>query len=72
MIFLANADLVLPDRVMSDATLVIDGERILDILQHALSFPASSTFTCTESMDRTRSTAATRLPALRRACRVTA
>jgi N-acetylglucosamine-6-phosphate deacetylase len=35
MIFLANADLVLPDRVMSDATLVIDGERILDILQHA-------------------------------------
>ena len=32
MIFLANADLVLPDRLMSAATLVIDGDRILDIL----------------------------------------
>ncbi len=35
MIFLANADLVLPDRLMSTATLVIDGDRILDILQDA-------------------------------------
>jgi N-acetylglucosamine-6-phosphate deacetylase len=35
MIFLANADLVLPDRLMSAATLVIDGDRILDILQDA-------------------------------------
>jgi len=35
MIFLANADLVLPDRLMSAATLVIDGDRILDILHDA-------------------------------------
>ena len=35
MIFLANADVVLPDRLMSGATVVVDGDRILDVLQDA-------------------------------------
>jgi N-acetylglucosamine-6-phosphate deacetylase len=35
MILLANADVVLPDRLMSAATLVIDGDRVLDILPSA-------------------------------------
>jgi N-acetylglucosamine-6-phosphate deacetylase len=32
MIFLSGADLVLPDRVVSDSTLVLDGDRIADIV----------------------------------------
>ena len=39
MIFLTGADLVLPDRVLSDGTIVIDGDRIIDVVQGA---PASS------------------------------
>ena len=39
MIFLTGADLVLPDRVLSDGTIVIDGGRIIDVVQGA---PASS------------------------------
>ena len=35
MIFLADADVVLPDRVMSPATIVIDGDRIIDVLHSA-------------------------------------
>ena len=35
MIFLADADVVLPDRVMSPATLVVDGDRIIDVLHSA-------------------------------------
>ncbi len=35
MIFLADADVVLPDRVMSPATVVVDGDRIIDVLQSA-------------------------------------
>ena len=35
MIFLADADVVLPDRVMSPATVVIDGDRIIDVLHAA-------------------------------------
>jgi N-acetylglucosamine-6-phosphate deacetylase len=39
VIFLTGADLVLPDRLLSDGTLVIDGNRIIDVVQGA---PASS------------------------------
>ena len=39
MIFLTGADLVLPDRVLGDGTIVIDGDRIIDVVQGA---PASS------------------------------
>jgi N-acetylglucosamine-6-phosphate deacetylase len=39
MIFLADADVVLPDRVMSPATVVIDGDRIVDVL-HAAPAPS--------------------------------
>jgi len=39
MIFLADVDVVLPDRLMSAATVVIDGDRIIDVLQEA---PASA------------------------------
>ncbi len=35
MIFLADADVVLPDRVMSPATVVVDGDRIIDVLHSA-------------------------------------
>jgi N-acetylglucosamine-6-phosphate deacetylase len=35
MIFLADADVVLPDRVMSPATVVVDGDRIIDLLHSA-------------------------------------
>ena len=35
MIFLADADVVLPDRVMSAATVVVDGDRIVDVLHAA-------------------------------------
>jgi N-acetylglucosamine-6-phosphate deacetylase len=35
MIFLADADVVLPDRLMSFATVVIDGDRILDVMREA-------------------------------------
>ena len=35
MIFLADADVVLPDRLMSPATVVVDGDRIIDVLQDA-------------------------------------
>jgi N-acetylglucosamine-6-phosphate deacetylase len=35
MIFLADADVVLPDRVMSPATVVIEGDRIVDLLHAA-------------------------------------
>ena len=35
MIFLADADVVLPDRVMSPATIVIDGDRIIVVLHSA-------------------------------------
>ena len=35
MIFLADADVVLPDRLMSPATVVIDGDRIIDVLRDA-------------------------------------
>jgi N-acetylglucosamine-6-phosphate deacetylase len=35
MIFLADADVVLPDRLMSRATVVVDGDRIIDVLQDA-------------------------------------
>ena len=35
MIFLADADVVLPDRLMSHATVVVDGDRIIDVLQDA-------------------------------------
>jgi N-acetylglucosamine-6-phosphate deacetylase len=35
MIVLANVDLALPDRLLSTATLVIDGDRVLDVLQSA-------------------------------------
>ena len=39
MIFLTGADLVLPDRVLTGGTIVIDGDRIIDVVQGA---PASS------------------------------
>jgi N-acetylglucosamine-6-phosphate deacetylase len=35
MIFLADADVVLPDRVASPATIVVDGDRIIDVLHSA-------------------------------------
>ena len=35
MIFLADADVVLPDRLLSRATVVIDADRIIDVLQDA-------------------------------------
>ena len=35
MIFLADADVVLPDRVMSPATVVLEGDRIVDVLHAA-------------------------------------
>ncbi len=39
MIFLTDADIVLPDRVLSRGTIVIDGDRIIDVVQDA---PAAS------------------------------
>ena len=33
MIFLTGADLVLPDRIAGASTLVIDGDRIVDLIQ---------------------------------------
>jgi N-acetylglucosamine-6-phosphate deacetylase len=39
VIFLTGADLVLPDRVISEGTIVIDGDRIIDVVQGA---PGSS------------------------------
>jgi N-acetylglucosamine-6-phosphate deacetylase len=33
MIFLADADVVLPDRMLSRATVIVEGERIIDVLQ---------------------------------------
>lgn len=35
MIFLADADAALPDRLMSRATVVVDGDRVIDVLQAA-------------------------------------
>ena len=35
MIFLTDADIVLPDRVLSPGTLVIDGDRIIDVVPDA-------------------------------------
>ena len=35
MIFLADADVVLPDRLLSPATVVVDGDRIIDVLREA-------------------------------------
>jgi N-acetylglucosamine-6-phosphate deacetylase len=35
MIFLVDADVVLPDRVMGPATVVVDGDRIVDVLDAA-------------------------------------
>ena len=35
MIFLADADVVLPDRLMSRATVVVDADRIIDVLPDA-------------------------------------
>ena len=35
MIFLADADVALPDRLMSRATVVVDGDRVIDVLQDA-------------------------------------
>jgi len=35
MIFLADADVVLPDRLISPATVVVDGDRIIDVLREA-------------------------------------
>lgn len=35
MILLADADVVLPDRVLSPATVVMDGDRIIDVLREA-------------------------------------
>jgi N-acetylglucosamine-6-phosphate deacetylase len=39
LIFLTDADIVLPDRVLSRGTIVIDGDRIIDVVQEA---PATS------------------------------
>ena len=39
MLFLSNADIVLPDRLLSAGTVVIDGDRIIDVLTTA---PAQS------------------------------
>jgi N-acetylglucosamine-6-phosphate deacetylase len=39
LIFLTDADIVLPDRVLSRGTIVIDGDRIIDVVQDA---PAAS------------------------------
>ena len=35
MIFLADADVALPDRLMSRATIVVEGDRVIDVLQEA-------------------------------------
>jgi N-acetylglucosamine-6-phosphate deacetylase len=35
MIFLADADVALPDRLMSRATVVVEGDRVIDVLQEA-------------------------------------
>ncbi len=35
MIFLVDADVVLPDRLLSPATVVVDGDRIIDVLRDA-------------------------------------
>ena len=44
MIVLADADLVLPDRIVSPGTLVIDEGRIVDVLQHAPSRSSSDLY----------------------------
>ena len=87
MIVLADADVVLPDRILGPGTVVIDGDRIVDVLAAAparsggdahfdlrghTSFLASSMSTCTASRDRTRWTAGTRSPGSRGGCRATA
>ena len=72
VIVLSGADLVLPDRILSPGTLVIDGDRIGDIRPggHSAgaftvitSSPASSTCTCTASTASIRSTRLLRLDA---------
>jgi N-acetylglucosamine-6-phosphate deacetylase len=35
MIFLSDADVALPDRLLSRATVVVDGDRVIDVLQDA-------------------------------------